>query len=80
MDTTSVTFSSDTENVMAVLDTKKLKVARLLADKIFNDIALKFGESEHTEMYFYAVLALYEQARDTISFLGPHNMKLGLEV
>lgn len=79
-DTTSVTFSTDTENVIAILDKKRLRIARVLADKIFNDIALKFGKSEHAEMYFYAVLALYEQARDTISFIGPNNMKLGLEV
>lgn len=79
-ETTSVTFSSDTENVIAVLDKNKLRIARVLADRIFNDIALKFGESEHPEMYFYAVLALHEQARDTISFIGPQKMKFGLEV
>lgn len=80
METTSVTFSSDEENVVAILDTKRLRMARVLADRIFNDIAVKFGESENAEMYFYAILALYEQAKDTISFIGPKNMKLGLEV
>lgn len=80
MDTTSVTFSSDSENAMAVLDEKRLKVARTLADKIFNDIAHQFGKGEHPEMYFYAVLAIYEQARNTISVIGPKNMKMGLEV
>lgn len=80
MENLTVTFSSDDENQTAVLNAERMRVARVMSDKLFNDIAKKFADKDHSEMYFYSVLAIYEQARDIISFLGPKKMKLGLEV